>query len=177
MRAQAVSIAIAATLGLWSCTASQQQQAKSGVDDAWIATQVRTKITAIDAATVSLVSVQVRDRVVSLSGQVSSAQEHARIVEAARSVSDVKSVNDNLRVNPKAPTGKEIAADLTLQTRVKAALAAQTGVNAFAVKVSAHAGIVALDGSVPNKTVHDLVLQTVRGVPGVRSIVDRIRQR
>ncbi|MBC5805828.1 MAG: BON domain-containing protein [Candidatus Eremiobacter antarcticus] len=177
MRAWIVSVAIALLSALTSCTASQQQEAKTGVDDAWIATQVRTKIATIDAATVSLVSVQVRDRVVTLGGQVPSAQEHARVVEAARSVSGVKSVDDNLRVNPKAPTGKEIAGDLALQARVKAALASQTGVNAFAVKVSAHAGIVALDGSVPNKTVHDLVLETVRGVPGVRSIVDHIRQR
>ncbi|HEV2038235.1 MAG TPA: BON domain-containing protein, partial [Candidatus Eremiobacteraceae bacterium] len=83
--------------------------------------------------------------------------------------------DDRLIVNPKAPTAEEIANDLSLQAKVKTALAAQTGVNALKVQVSVHSGVVLLEGSVPSKTVHDLVVETARGVSGVHRVVDHLR--
>jgi osmotically-inducible protein OsmY len=164
-----------ALLAAWGCSASQQERAKSDVDDALIFTQVRAKISAIDPATVSLVNVDVHRRAVTLTGQVHSADERSKVDAAARSVSGVTSVDDRLRINPKAPTASEVAADMALQAKVKTALAAQTGVNAFKVQVSVHAGVAALEGTVPSETVHTLVLQTARGVAGVRRVVDHLR--
>jgi len=157
------------------CTASQQQRAKSTANDAFIAAQVRTKIATIDPATVSLVNVEVENRRVTLSGQVHSDQERMQVDQAVRSIAGIAGIDDRLKVNPKAPTANEIAADLELQARVQAAIAAQTGVNALKIQVSAHNGVVTLEGTVPSKTVHTLVRETVRGVPGVTRTVDRLR--
>lgn len=161
-------------LTLAACSPAQQERAKVDVTDGLIAGQVQAKIAAVDPATVSLVHVNVDHAVVTLSGQVHSATERAKVDEAARSVSGVRSVNDHLVVNPKAPTADEITKDLELQAKVKTALAAQTGVNALKVQVSSHGGAVTLDGEVPTKAVHDVVLETVHGVPGVRSVIDRL---
>lgn len=61
-----------------------------------------------------------------------------------------------------------------LATRVASAIAAQTGVNAARVKPTARDGIVTLTGSAPTEAVKTTMLQTARGVPGVRRVVDKI---
>ncbi len=157
------------------CSPSQQQRAASDVDDARLAAEIHAKLAIIDPATVSLVTVDVLRRAVRLTGQVHSAQERSRVDAAARSVSGVMSVDDRLRVNPKAPTANEIADDMALQAKVKAALAEQTGINALRVQVGVHAGVVVLDGTVASNAVHALVLETAREVSGVRRVVDHLR--
>ena len=154
----------------------QQERAKSTADDAIIAAQVERASAGIDPATVSLVNVDVNARKVTLSGQVHSHQERVQVDAAVRSISGIAGVDDRLKVNPKAPTANEIAADLELQARVQAAIAAQTGVNALKIQVSAHNGVVTLErhGAQQVRS-HTLVLtETVRGVPGVARIVDRL---
>ncbi|MDQ6824975.1 MAG: BON domain-containing protein [Candidatus Eremiobacteraeota bacterium] len=157
-----------------SCSPSQQQQAQTQVNDAFIAAQIRAKISAIDAATVSNVHVKVVNHQVTLSGEVPSSQEHSKIIAAAHSVAGVTKLVDELKINPKAPTAKELESDLSLQARIKTALTEQTGVNAFRIRVSVHKGSVLLEGNVASKTVHSLVLETVRAVPGVRQLTDRV---
>ena len=156
------------------CSPSQQQQAQNAMNDAFIAAQIRAKMSAVDPATVSNVHVKVVNHNVTLTGEVPSQQEHVRIVAAARSVNGVGKLDDRVQVNPKAPTAQELEADLTLQARIKTALTEQTGVNAFRVRVDVHKGVVVLEGTVPSKTVHTLVLETVHGVSGIRQVVDRI---
>ena len=161
---------------LWACSPAQQQRAKSDLNDAFIAGQVQAKLaTTVDTATLSLVHVDVDHGAVTLTGQVHSRSERSKVDEAARSVSGVTKLTDRLVVNPKAPTGAQIAGDLALQTKVKGAIAAQSGVNALSVQVSAHAGVVTLEGTVPSKPVHDVVLEAARAVHGVRRVDDRLR--
>lgn len=160
---------------LAACSPAQQHQAQTQVDEALLATQVRAKIASIDAATVANVHINVVGHIVRLSGDVPTAQERQQIVAAVRGTDGVTTVVDRLRVNPKAPTASELENDLALQARIKAALAEQAGVNAFKVKVDVHKGAVQLSGAVPTRTVHALVVETVRAVPGVRSLHDSIR--
>src|SRR6516225_4677374 len=96
-------LCVTLAVALADCSSSQQERAKSDMNDAFIAAQIHTKLVAIDPATVSLVSVDVAQGVVTLSGQVHSKTERVKVEEAARSVSGVKRVNDHLAVNPKAP--------------------------------------------------------------------------
>jgi osmotically-inducible protein OsmY len=169
----------AAAMGLCAillsgCSPSSQRRAQNDLNDAFIAAQVRAKIAAVDPATVSLVKVDVLNRSVTLTGQVHSTQERASVDVAARSVANVTKVDDRLSVNPKAPTADEMAADLSLQAKVQTELAAQTGVNALKVRVSVHAGVVTLEGGVASPAVHELMLETARGVPGVKRVIDRV---
>jgi osmotically-inducible protein OsmY len=158
-----------------ACSSSQQERAKSDLNDAFIAAQIHTKLAGIDAATVSLVTVDVKSGAVTLTGQVHSESEREKVDQAARSVSGVTVVHDRLKVNPKAPTAAEIADDLSLQAKVKTALAAQIGVNALKVQPTVHAGVVQLDGTFSSAALHEVILETVRGVGGVHRIVDRLR--
>lgn len=160
---------------LAGCTASQQQRAKVDVNDAVIVTQIKAKIAAVDTATLSLVNVDVNHGAVTLTGQVHSESERMKVDTAARSVSGITRFDDRIIVNPKAPTTEEITNDLALQAKVKTALTAQTGVNALKVQVSSHNGVVLLEGTVPTPAVHQVVLETARGVQGVRRVVDHVR--
>lgn len=162
------------TLLACACSPSQQQQTQNAVNDAFLAAQIRAKMSAVDAATLSNVKVKVASHNVTLSGEVPSEQERIKVVAAARSVDGVARLDDRIKVNPKAPTAQQLEDDLSLQARIKTALTEQTGVNAFRVQVNVHKGVVMLAGSVPSKTVYALVLETVRGVSGVHRIIDHL---
>jgi osmotically-inducible protein OsmY len=64
-----------------------------------------------------------------------------------------------------------------LEVKVSAAIASEAGLNAFHISPEARGGIVTLTGTVPNATIHRTVIATVRGVPGVQGIVDRLNVR
>jgi len=66
------------------------------------------------------------------------------------------------------------ASDAALAVRVSAAIAAETGVNAFHVKSSANDGVVTLTGTAPNARIDRTILDTARAVPGVKDLVDHI---
>ena len=112
--------------------------------------------------------------VVTLKGQVRSAQERSQLEAATRKVDGVRAVNTEIAINPKAPTGNEIADDLTLAAKVRVALAGQTGLNAFKLNISAHRGVVTLEGSVASQALKSVALDTARGVNGVKGVVDKL---
>lgn len=171
---KATFVAVALALASVACTSSQKQAAKTQVDDALLAASVRIKISTVEYATLSTVRVHVAQGIVTLNGEVKTAQIRKKVEGAARSVDGVKAVIDRIIVNPNAPTGQEIAADVGLQARVEAALAAQTGVNALKLSVSARKGVVTLSGIVPSASIKATALDTVRGVKGVKSVIDHI---
>jgi osmotically-inducible protein OsmY len=164
----------AAALALTACTAQQQQRASSDANDAYLVTAVGAKLASIDVDAVTRVHVAASHGVVTLTGQARSAQERARYDDAARSVSGVTAVQDKLTINPQAEGLRGQAADTALTARISAAIAGQSGVNAFRVQPSVHQGMVTLRGTVPSQSIHQTILQTVRGVSGDKSIDDRI---
>lgn len=66
------------------------------------------------------------------------------------------------------------AQDAALTAQVAGAMAAQTGVNAFNVKPSAHRGVVTLTGKVPTPEIKSTLLAAVRRIHGVTEIIDHI---
>jgi osmotically-inducible protein OsmY len=158
----------------FACTPADQHQAQQAASDALVIAQVRARIAAVDPATVSLIQVRYRSGVATLSGEVATARERASIEDAARAVDGVREVLDHVTINAHAPTGAQIASDLELNARVRAALAAQTGVNAARIHVDAHRGVVTLSGTLPTAAHREVADGTVRALPGVRQLIDDI---
>lgn len=75
---------------------------RPGKDDAAIAEQVHTLIAQDPELTGSKIRVFVMEGNVSLSGTIANAAAKARLLDAVRGVSGVRSIGDNLEV-PKAP--------------------------------------------------------------------------
>lgn len=69
---------------------------------------------------------------------------------------------------------KQGAKDAALTAQVAGVMAAQSGVNAFSIKPSAHDGVVTLTGKVPTPEIKATILDAVRKVHGVERIVDQI---
>lgn len=114
---------------------------------------------------------------ITLAGQARNTEQRDQYVRAASSVSGVTSVRDQLAINPHLYGARETAQDAALAVRVSATIAAQAGVNAFRVTPSVHQGVVALNGTVPNRATADVIVQAVRGIPGVKRVVDHITVR
>jgi hyperosmotically inducible protein len=171
-------VVAALILALAGCSKSDQEQTQkalqSGANDAWICTQIRASATALDPATVSLIKISCAPGVVTMTGQVRSKEERDQLIAAAYKINGVKTLVAHIEINPKAPTGNEIADDLTLATKVRVAVAGQTGVNALKIDVSAHHSVVTLSGKVPSPALKSVALDAARGVPGVKGVVDKL---
>jgi osmotically-inducible protein OsmY len=95
------------------------------------------------------------------------------LANAARGVAGVKSVVDDLTINPHQPQVKQQVADVALEARIEAALTAQVGLQHVAVHVER--GVATLSGTVPDAKTRATVVATARGTSGIRNVVDRIR--
>lgn len=163
-----------AVLTLAACSAQQQQRASSSANDTYLVTAVGAKIASVDVDAVTRVHVSANHGAVTLMGQAHSAQERLAYEKAAESVSGVTSVRNELVVNAHAEGLRGRVSDAALAARISASIAGEAGLNTLHVQPSVHQGNVTLRGNVPTQAVHQTVLQTVRGVPGVRSVVDQI---
>lgn len=182
-------LALALACGmLAACTAQQQQSARQtansvasaapgGAKDALIAAGVSARLAAIDVDAATSVHTAVHDGTVTLSGQARSLRERATYERAARSIDGVTRVVDNVRVNPHMRGAREAVTDAVLQTKVAAAIAAQTGVNVFHIKTSAHSGVVTLAGSVATRAIKETVLAAAQRTNGVTRVIDDIAVR
>ena len=96
------------------------------IDDATIATQIKTKLVAEALSNLTHISVKVMDGVVTLSGEVDSAARRDRAVQIAGAVEGVKSVVDNVRVtgvgvsSSTPPASPSASSSTTLAGRVDA---------------------------------------------------------
>lgn len=84
----------------------------------------------------------------------------------------MKSVANDLTVNPNATGVREKTSDGALDAKVVAAIAAQAGINVFHASPHVHNGIVILTGTVPSRSVEKTIVATARKVPGVTGVVD-----
>jgi len=176
---------LALGIALTACTAQQQssasqnaQQLASSAPDAaknaYLAAAVAAKLATVDVNSTTSVQTSANAGVVTLKGEAHDAAARQAYVAAAKSVSGVTSVRDMLVINPKLQGLREQTDDVTLQARVAAAIAAQTGINVFHINTVAHKGTVTLDGSVPSRAIESTVLEAAHGVIGVRSIVNHL---
>jgi osmotically-inducible protein OsmY len=179
--AQAVAFCLAAaTLG--GCSAQQARDtakslatgAPAALGDVGDVAQVEAKLIRIDADSALHVAVSAHDGTVRLSGRVKSAEIGSRFENAARSVSGVKAVDSALLIDTKLTPVSSQARDAGTVAAVTGDLVAQTGLNAFGVKVQAHAGVVTLSGRVKSAALKQTMLEAAKHAPGVKSVVDRL---
>jgi osmotically-inducible protein OsmY len=123
--------------------------------------------TRVDAAHV-VVSV-VRGRA-TLSGWVANSHERSGATAVATSVAGVRSVDNQLRVDPSA--GRLV--DVDLVASVTAALDANPLVPKGSVRVSADAGWVTLSGHVDHRFQHRAAKHVVRRLPGLQGVTDEV---
>lgn len=120
-----------------------------GPDDATLTTDVKTKLSADNAA--SAINVEAKSGVVTLSGMVDSEASKSKAEQTAKAVLGVQSVVNNLTVKP-APTPMVFAEDATLKKDVEANLT-KYGVKGITVEVAT--GEVTLKGDIMRAKLQD----------------------
>ncbi|MFN2450407.1 MAG: BON domain-containing protein [Candidatus Baltobacteraceae bacterium] len=179
------SLIVAAAIVLTGCTGEQQRQAESttqalatsvprAAQNALLAGAVAAKLAGVDIDAATTVHVANDNGAIALTGQAHTASERAAYERAARSVNGVRSVRDNLTVEPRLRGLRQNAQDSALTVRVSAAIAGQAGVNVFHVSPAVKDGVVTLRGSVSAASIARTIVSTVQRVPGVKHVVDHI---
>ena len=141
--------------------------------DSLIVAALKATLTVDDPDSMTTLSVASRDGVVTLRGTVRDEAAHRRVLASARVVAGVKSVVDELRVDPRGPRPGRAIADAALAARVAAAYTAQAGLQHVTVTVDN--GVATLAGTVADAKTKDRIEAAARGTDGIRNVVDRIR--
>lgn len=157
-----------------ACSGGQQRNAQNAGNDAYATVAVKAKLAGVDVDSADAVGVAASGGTITLTGKAHSDAERQAYVAAARSVDGVQNVDDRLVVDPNERGVREQSADVTLAGKVSAAIAGQAGINVFHIKVAARDGVVALDGAVPSASIARTIVDTARGVDGVKRVESRI---
>lgn len=140
--------------------------------DGMLVAKVRAQVVAVDLDAASRLGVRVHDGDVALTGVVRTADERRRIEQAVRKVNGVAKLQDDIRIDSRAPSFS--GGDLALAAHATAVLAAQIGVNATSVRVSADNGVVTLSGKVASASIKTTALDAVHHISGVKRVVDKL---
>ncbi len=183
IRSIVLTLAALALAGLGGCVHSGKHavtvaaptvppSAEEYLKDGLLVAKVRAQVVAVDLDAASRLGVRVHNGDVVLTGVVRTAAERRRIDKAVRKVGGVNELRDDIRIDSHAPSLS--SGDLALAAHATAALAAQTGVNAAHIRVSADDGVITLTGKVPSASIKATALDTVRHISGVKRVIDKL---
>jgi len=162
-----VLVCVTIAIALTACSGGEQS---SSASDAYLATAVRANLATVDVDSATAVNVEASNGVVTLTGAAHTELERLEYSHAARSIAGVRSVDDRLLVNPHMQGLRQQSGDATLAARVSTAIAAQAGINVFNVRIAAQNGVVTLEGTVPSQSIEQTIVETARGISGVRRV-------
>ena len=144
------------------------------MDDSTITARVKAAL--IDHKDINSgdISVKTENKVVTLSGDVTSAEQKSQALSVAKEVKGVSHVNDKLTVHHKSSsetaTLKGYAGDTAITSEVKAKLLADDIVPSRNVKVETNAGAVHLTGTVDSAAQAERAAEIAKAVSGVKSV-------
>lgn len=158
-----------------------------GQSDAGLTTSIKSQLVADDLVRARTIDVDTRDRVVTLSGEVRTAQEEAQALQIARDTRGVADVIDQLEIAPEpaATTGiggtptepgpdDGLTTDADITAQVKAKLLADRDVAGLRIDVDTRGYVVTLNGSVRSEAEKSRALQLAREVEGVLRVTDNL---
>ena len=148
---------------------AQDKSAGEHVDDTWLHTKVKTKLATSQGASINI---EVYKGEVQLAGFTADREAKERLPDAASRVSGVEKVyNQIIVVEPGRSAGERLD-DGVLVTAVEANLADDSAGLAAAINTEANRGVVLLSGFIDSEDMRAKVLEIVRGVDGVKDIID-----
>jgi hyperosmotically inducible protein len=155
--------------------------------DAGITTSVKSQLAADELVSARNINVDTRDRVVTLTGDVRSAEEEAQALQIARNTNGVSNVIDQIEIAPEpAPTTgiggtatepgpvDILTTDPDITQQVKTKLLADPDVAGLRIDVDTKDRMVTLIGTARTQAEKSRALQLAREVEGVLRVTDRI---
>ena len=146
--------------------------------DTWIALKVKTALLFHRNVRATKTDVNVKDGIVTLSGEASSVAQKELTTEYAKDIDNVTEVRNEMTVaNPPAKpdetTGEKID-DASITAQVKASLLSHHSTSALKTKVETTDGVVTLGGIARNAAEKSLVTKLTADINGVNSVVNNM---
>ena len=146
--------------------------------DTWIGLKVKTALLFHRNVRATKTDVNVRDGIVSLSGEATSIAQKELTTEYAKDVEGVKEVKNQMTVakNPAKPdeTIGEKIDDASITAQVKMSLLSHRSTSALKTKVETTDGVVTLTGIAKNAAEKSLVTKLATDIHGVGSVVNNM---
>jgi hyperosmotically inducible protein len=141
------------------------------LSDAWISMQVRSALMFHRNVSVTATTINVKDGVVTLTGEATSQAQRELTSEYAQDIEHVKSVENNMvvvdtAVKSEATLGEKID-DASITAQVKASLFVHRSTSAIHTVVSTTDGVVTLGGIAKNEAEKSLITKLVIDIDGV----------
>jgi osmotically-inducible protein OsmY len=142
--------------------------------DGWVATKVKTALLFHRNVRATKTDVNVKDGIVTLSGEASSLAQKELTTEYARDVEGVKEVNNEMKIvrtpaKPDETMGEKID-DASITAQVKSSLMSHRSTSALKTKVETTDGVVTVSGTAKNAAEKSLVTKLVTDINGVISV-------
>ena len=140
--------------------------------DGWIAWKIRAKLLVEANVSATATKIDVKDGVVTLSGNADNASQKDLTEIYAKDVSNVKSVDNQLVVVAPATgaTVGEIVDDASITTQVKYALLTHDSTSALKTKISTTDAAVSISGEADSAAEISLVTKLAQDIRGVKSV-------
>lgn len=167
-----VTTATACSSSTQSAPAPDVTQVEQIAGDAFLMTAVKAKLITVDINSTTTLGVNVSGGVATLTGTVRTAAVRTKAVAAARSVSGIRAVRDELRIDPHTPDISARLSDAALAGRIAGAIFTQTGTTG--VKVDVQNGVVTLRGNIVDPRTRTAAVDTARNTSGVRAVIDQM---
>jgi hyperosmotically inducible protein len=146
--------------------------------DKWIGLKVKSALLFHRNVRATKTDVNVRDGIVTLSGEASSLAQKELTTEYAKDVDNVKEVRNEMTIAkiPAQPaeTMSDKIDDASITAQVKSALMSHRSTSVLKTKVSTTDGVVTLDGIAKNAAEKSLVTKLVTDIDGVISVVNNM---
>jgi hyperosmotically inducible protein len=161
------SVTVAATTAPDAARAAQER-----LDDARLIARVKGALIADQVTKARRINIETYQGIIQLSGFVASEAEKNRAGEIVGAVPGVVEVRNAIEVRQTLAnrgTG-QLVDDVSLSTRVKAALVADANTSAREIKVETYQGVVQLSGFVNNGSERRQASRVARAVTGVEQV-------
>jgi hyperosmotically inducible periplasmic protein len=146
--------------------------------DAWIGMKVKSALLFHRNVRATKTDVNVKDGIVTLSGEASSQAQKELTTEYAKDVDNVKEVSNEMTVakapaQPSETIGEKID-DASITAQVKSSLMSHHSTSALKTKVETTDGVVTLNGIAKNAAEKSLVTKLVTDINGVSSVINNM---
>ena len=176
MRLSLLATILGASLALGGCASTDTQRGTGEtIDDAALTAKVKAALVDNDIVEAGEVNVNTYRGVVQLSGFVDSNEEKTQAAQAAKSVSGVKDVRNDLKVQGEGTQVADRSAgavvdDSALTAKVKTALIGDETTKGTQINVETRDGVVQLAGFVNTDAERERATEVARGVSGVKDV-------
>jgi hyperosmotically inducible protein len=160
-------------LAVSACATNDQAASRTAgqtVDDSVLATRAKTALVQNDATKARNIDVTVYKGDVQLNGFVDSASEKQSAEATVKGIAGVKTVHNNLQVQPTDRTAGRVVDDAVITTKVKAALIADERTKAYQIQVTTKQGKVQLGGFVDSNDAKNAAAEVAMSIAGVKSV-------